>query len=107
MTFATLTSKGRITISNSVREGLRLHTGDKVEFILSDGEEARFRLVIRKMDSGSTNSIPRTYPNPYRCANPSSRSLADRSHRTPPAGFRPYLRPAPRGIEDSALRILV
>lgn len=50
MTLATLTSKGQITIPKSVREGLRLHTGDKVEFILSDGEEARLRPVTRKVD---------------------------------------------------------
>jgi antitoxin PrlF len=50
MTLATLTSKGQITIPKSVREGLRLHTGDKVEFILSDGEEVRLRPVTRKVD---------------------------------------------------------
>jgi AbrB family looped-hinge helix DNA binding protein len=50
MTIATLTSKGQITIPKAVREGLRLHTGDKIEFILSDGAEARLRPVTRKVD---------------------------------------------------------
>lgn len=36
MTEATLTSKGQITIPKTVRESLRLVTGDRVEFIGTD-----------------------------------------------------------------------
>lgn len=50
MSMTTLTSKGQVTIPKSVREEMRLHTGDKVEFILSGGKEARLRPVTRKVD---------------------------------------------------------
>jgi AbrB family looped-hinge helix DNA binding protein len=36
MTLATLTSKGQVTIPKQVRDSLRLHTGDKVEFVITE-----------------------------------------------------------------------
>jgi AbrB family looped-hinge helix DNA binding protein len=41
MTLATITSKGQITIPKEVRDGLRLHTGDKVDFRLEEDGTAR------------------------------------------------------------------
>jgi len=50
MPCATLTSKGQITIPKEVRERLRLHSGDRIDFsILGDGE-ALMRPVTRKVD---------------------------------------------------------
>lgn len=50
MAIATLTIKGQVTIPKSIREGLRLQSGDKVEFVLAGGEEARLRPVTKKVD---------------------------------------------------------
>jgi AbrB family looped-hinge helix DNA binding protein len=50
MAIATLTIKGQVTIPKAIREGLRLQSGDKVEFVLADGEEARLRPVTKKVD---------------------------------------------------------
>jgi antitoxin PrlF len=43
MPMATLTSKGQITVPKAIRERLRLHTGDAVEFIVGDDGEIRVR----------------------------------------------------------------
>lgn len=37
MAIATMTSKGQTTIPAEIRSYLKLHTGDKVEFIVEDG----------------------------------------------------------------------
>jgi len=50
MSLATLTSKGQITIPKEIRDSLRLHTGDKVEFIITETKEALFRPVTKKVD---------------------------------------------------------
>lgn len=50
MTVATLTSKGQVTIPKAVRESLRLHAGDKVEFVVTDSKEALLRPITRKVD---------------------------------------------------------
>ena len=50
MALATLTNKGQVTIPKAVRDSLGLHTGDKLEFIISEKGEAIFRPVTRKVD---------------------------------------------------------
>jgi len=50
MAVATLTKKGQITIPKAVRDSLGLHTGDKVEFVVSESGEAFFKPVTRKVD---------------------------------------------------------
>ena len=42
---ATLTSKGQITIPKKIRDALRIHTGDKVAFIL--GRDGRVILTTQ------------------------------------------------------------
>ena len=51
MAVATLTKKGQITIPKSVRDSMGLHTGDKLEFTLSDNGEAFLRPVTKKVDN--------------------------------------------------------
>ena len=50
MALATITKKGQITIPKTIRDFLGLHTGDKLEFIISEKGEAIFRPVTRKVD---------------------------------------------------------
>jgi len=50
MTLATLTSKGQVTIPKAIRESLRLHAGDKVEFVITESKEALLRPITRKVD---------------------------------------------------------
>ena len=50
MALATITKKGQITIPKTIRDSLGLHTGDKLEFIISEKGEAFFRPVTRKVD---------------------------------------------------------
>ena len=50
MSLATLTSKGQVTIPKEIRDSLRLHTGDKVEFIITETKEALLRPVTKKVD---------------------------------------------------------
>ena len=50
MALATLTQKGQVTIPKAVRDSLGLHTGDKLEFIVSENGEAFFRPVTKKVD---------------------------------------------------------
>jgi AbrB family looped-hinge helix DNA binding protein len=47
---ATLTSKGQVTIPKSVRECLRLSTGDRVEFAVTDNAEAVLRPLPKTVD---------------------------------------------------------
>ena len=50
MSLATLTSKGQVTVPKEIRDSLRLHTGDKVEFIITETKEALLRPVTKKVD---------------------------------------------------------
>lgn len=50
MALATLTSKGQVTIPKVIRESLRLHAGDKVEFVITESKEALLRPITRKVD---------------------------------------------------------
>ena len=50
MPLATLTTKGQLTIPKKIRESLKLHTGDKVEFIVTENREAIIRPVSNKVD---------------------------------------------------------
>jgi len=48
MALSTLTSKGQITIPKAVRDSLRLHSGDKVEFVITESREALLRPITKK-----------------------------------------------------------
>ena len=50
MSLATLTSKGQVTIPKLIRESLRLHTGDKIEIVVTTSGEAVLRPVTKKVD---------------------------------------------------------
>ena len=50
MTLATLTTKGQVTIPRAVRDSLRLHAGDKVEFVITENREAVLRPINKKVD---------------------------------------------------------
>ncbi len=50
MPLATLTTKGQLTIPKKVRESLKLHTGDKIEFIVTENREAIIRPISKKVD---------------------------------------------------------
>lgn len=50
MTLATLTTKGQVTIPKDVRDSLKLHTGDKIEIIVTENREAVIRPVSKKVD---------------------------------------------------------
>lgn len=49
MALATLTSKGQVTIPKNVRDALRLHTGDKIHFFITEDGDAILRPVARKV----------------------------------------------------------
>jgi antitoxin PrlF len=50
MTIATLTTKGQVTIPKDIRDMLRLHTGDKIEIVVTAEGEAVIRPVTKKVD---------------------------------------------------------
>ncbi len=50
MALATLTSKGQVTIPKQIRESLKLHTGDKIEIIVTEKREAIIRPISKKVD---------------------------------------------------------
>ncbi len=50
MALATLTSKGQITIPKVVRDSLHLHTGDKVEFVITEDGNAFLMPVTKRVD---------------------------------------------------------
>ena len=50
MAIATLTTKGQVTIPKKIRKLLKLHTGDKIEIIVTDKREAIIRPISKKVD---------------------------------------------------------
>ncbi|MEN9503272.1 MAG: hypothetical protein RI964_2557 [Pseudomonadota bacterium] len=46
---STVTQKGQVTIPKSVRDNLRLVTGDRVEFVFNDRGEVVIKPVTRKV----------------------------------------------------------
>jgi AbrB family looped-hinge helix DNA binding protein len=50
MSLATLTTKGQVTIPKKIREALKLHTGDKIEIVVTGDREAIIRPVSKKVD---------------------------------------------------------
>ncbi len=50
MTLATITTKGQVTIPKIIRDSLRLNTGDKIEFVLTDDKQALIKPVSVKVD---------------------------------------------------------
>ena len=50
MAIATLTTKGQVTIPKKIRESLKLHTGDKIEIIVTEKREAIIRPISKKVD---------------------------------------------------------
>ncbi len=50
MATATLTSKGQVTIPKKIRTLLKLHTGDKIEIIVTEKREAIIRPISKKVD---------------------------------------------------------
>ena len=50
MALATITTKGQVTIPKEIRESLKLHTGDKIEIIVTENREAIMRPVSKKVD---------------------------------------------------------
>jgi AbrB family looped-hinge helix DNA binding protein len=56
---ATLTSKGRITLPRALRDRSRLSAGDRVEFVLEDGDTVR--LIVKR---GSARDLKGMLPKP-------------------------------------------
>jgi AbrB family looped-hinge helix DNA binding protein len=50
MVSATLTCKGQITIPKTVRESLRLHVGDRIEFVVHGRTEALLKPLTKSVD---------------------------------------------------------
>jgi AbrB family looped-hinge helix DNA binding protein len=50
MATATLTTKGQVTIPKKIRETLKLHSGDKIEIIVTGKGEAIIRPICKKVD---------------------------------------------------------
>ncbi|HMP72225.1 MAG TPA: AbrB/MazE/SpoVT family DNA-binding domain-containing protein [Kiritimatiellia bacterium] len=50
MVTATLTSKGQLTIPKSVRDALRLQTGDRVTFVVHGEREAVLKPMTKSVD---------------------------------------------------------
>ena len=50
MALATITTKGQVTIPKEIRESLKLHTGDKIEIIVTENGEAIIRPISIKVD---------------------------------------------------------
>ena len=51
MALSTLTSKGQVTIPKNVRDSLKLHAGDKVEFI----ENSKHEFVLKPVTLKATD----------------------------------------------------
>ena len=50
MAFATITSKGQVTIPKAVRNSLHLKAGDKLEFIVNEDGRLLVRPVSKRID---------------------------------------------------------
>ena len=50
MTLATLTSKGQVTIPKTVRDSLKIRSGDKIEFVVTESGEALIRPLTMHVD---------------------------------------------------------
>ncbi|MCF6266246.1 MAG: AbrB/MazE/SpoVT family DNA-binding domain-containing protein [Desulfuromusa sp.] len=50
MPLATLTSKGQLTIPKEIRDSLNLHSGDKIEIVVTGKMEAVIKPVSKKVD---------------------------------------------------------
>ncbi len=50
MTIATLTSKGQVTIPKKIRDSLKLNSGDKIDFIISNNMDVVIKPVHKKVD---------------------------------------------------------
>lgn len=50
MVTATITSKGQVTIPKEVRDSLHLQTGDKITFVLHEGNEAVLKRLSKSVD---------------------------------------------------------
>ena len=50
MVTATITSKGQVTIPKGVRDSLRLHSGDLIEFIVHNQSEATLKHLTKSVD---------------------------------------------------------
>ena len=48
MALATMTTKGQITVPKTVRDALRLHSGDKVDVIVREDGSALLKPVTKK-----------------------------------------------------------
>ena len=51
MSVATITSKGQITIPRDIRALLKLHAGDKINFIALESGEVRFVPIIQDVST--------------------------------------------------------
>lgn len=51
MALATLTSKGQVTIPKVIRDSLNIKSGDKIEFLVTEGKEALIRPTTMTVDS--------------------------------------------------------
>lgn len=50
MVYSTITSKGQVTISKSVRQFLGLNPGDRLEFSVNENGEVLVQPITRKVD---------------------------------------------------------
>lgn len=50
MTMATITSKGQITIPKDIRDSLLLHSGDKIDFSITERGEVLLKPLTRRVD---------------------------------------------------------
>lgn len=50
MATSTITSKGQVTIPKDIRDSLLLHSGDKIDFTVTDQGEVLLRPLTRRVD---------------------------------------------------------
>ena len=50
MAVATLTNKGQVTVPKAIRTSLGIHSGDKLEFVITDTGEALLIPVTKRVD---------------------------------------------------------
>jgi antitoxin PrlF len=50
MSTATITSKGQITIPKEIRDSLMLHTGDRIDFTVTENGEMLLKPLTRRVD---------------------------------------------------------